>query len=104
MIMLANDEINSRVAKDLLSDLFASDTGPRELATARNLLQISDVSALEPIIAEIISQHQSVVDEYKSGKLAAMQFLVGQAMKQTRGSANPELLRATFERCLTEEN
>jgi aspartyl-tRNA(Asn)/glutamyl-tRNA(Gln) amidotransferase subunit B len=104
MIMLANDEINSRVAKDLLSDLFASDTGPHELATTRNLLQISDVSALEPIIAEIISQHQSVVDEYKSGKLAAMQFLVGQAMKQTRGSANPELLRATFERCLTEEN
>jgi aspartyl-tRNA(Asn)/glutamyl-tRNA(Gln) amidotransferase subunit B len=98
--MLHKKEINSRVAKDLLAELFTAAEGPRATATARNLLQISDANALEKIIADIISANPSVVAEYKSGKEVSIQFFVGQGMKATRGSADPELLLATFKKAL----
>ena len=98
--MLVKKEINSRVAKDLLIDLFGATDSPRALATARNLLQISDVSALDSIIQEIILANPTVVAEYKAGKESAIQFFVGQGMKVTRGSANPELLLSEFKKAL----
>ncbi len=98
--MLVKNEINSRVGKDILPELFGSNTGPRELATARNLLQISDVSALTDIIVTILKDHPEVVAEYKAGKVTAIQFLVGQGMKRTRGSANPETLKSALEEAL----
>ena len=100
MEMLLGNEINSRVAKDLLPELFTADVSPRVLATSRNLLQISDVSALEGIITEIIAANPTVVAEYKSGKESAVQFFVGQGMKATRGSANPALLLENFKKAL----
>ena len=98
--MLVKKEINSRVAKNLLIDLFGATDGPRALATTRNLLQISDVSALDSIIQEIILTNPTVVAEYKAGKESAIQFFVGQGMKATRGSANPELLLSAFKKAL----
>ena len=98
--MLKNNDINSRIAKDLLPELFLSTESPREIATKRNLLQISDSSALEGIVNEIIQANPSVVSEYKAGKEASIQFFVGQGMKATRGSANPALLLEAFKKAL----
>ena len=98
--MLLEGEINSRVAKDLLPELFGSDSSPRALASERNLLQVSDVSALADVVAEIIAAHPTVVAEYRAGKEASIQFLVGQGMKATRGSANPALLLEAFKEAL----
>ena len=100
MNMLAGNEINSRIAKDLLPELFSAQKLPRELATERNLLQISDASALESIIKEIIEANPTVAAEYKAGKEASIQFFVGQGMKATRGSANPTLLLESFKKAL----
>jgi aspartyl-tRNA(Asn)/glutamyl-tRNA(Gln) amidotransferase subunit B len=100
MNMLAANEINSRVAKDLLPELFSIDDMPRNLATKRNLLQISDTSAIDVVINEIISANPSVVAEYKAGKESSIQFFVGQGMKATRGSANPTLLLERFKNAL----
>lgn len=96
MNMLANGKIGSRVAKDILVELFNSEVGPMAIAEDRGLLQVSDEAALLPIIQQIISENQSVVAEYKSGKEASLKFLLGQAMKQTRGAANPEVLGKLF--------
>lgn len=93
MSMLAEDKIGSRVAKDLLVELFSSTAGPLQIAEERNLLQVSDNAALQPVIDEIIQENESVVAEYKAGKEAAVQFLVGQGMKKTRGTANPATLK-----------
>ena len=99
--MLVGNEINSRVAKDLLPELFeASGPSPRTLANERNLLQISDTSALEGVVAEILAANPTVVAEYKAGKESSVQFLVGQGMKATRGSANPALLLEAFQNAL----
>lgn len=93
MTLLAENKIGSRVAKDLLVRLFASSDGPLAIAEKENLLQVSDTASLQIIIDKIISDNESVVEEYKAGKDASLQFLVGQGMKLTKGSANPTLLR-----------
>lgn len=93
MSLLVDNKIGSRVAKDILVELFGSSIGPLEIAKERSLLQLSDATSLQPIIDEIVSENQSVVEEYKAGKEAALQFLVGQGMKKTKGAANPETLK-----------
>jgi aspartyl-tRNA(Asn)/glutamyl-tRNA(Gln) amidotransferase subunit B len=100
LLMLKNNDINSRIAKDLLPELFGASESPREIATKRNLLQISDSSALDGIVSEIINANPSVVAEYKAGKESAIQFFVGQGMKATRGSANPAMLLEAFKKAL----
>ncbi len=92
MQMLLDEKVGSRAAKDLLPQLFGNEINPLTLATEKNLLQLSDENSLEPIVQEIISENEKVVEEYKSGKEASLKFLLGQGMKKTRGAANPKLL------------
>lgn len=92
MGMLEAGKVGSRVAKDLLVHLFGSDKGPLQLAEEKSLLQVSDSSSLQPVIDELIAENESVVAEYRAGKEAALQFLVGQGMKKTKGAANPAVL------------
>lgn len=93
MIMLVENKINSRAAKDVLPMLFKGDEGPLAIAETKGLLQVSDTSSLVPVIEEVIKEHVNVVAEYKTGKEASLQFLLGQCMKKTRGAANPSVLK-----------
>ena len=94
LLQLVNDKkIGSRVAKDLLPELFGSEVSPLTVATEKNLLQVSDASALGPIIEQIIAENAEAVEQYRGGKEASMQFLVGQGMKLSKGAANPQMLR-----------
>lgn len=94
LVELVHDKkIGSRVAKDLLPELFSSSSSPEAIATERNLLQVSDASALGPVIEQIITENPEVVEQYLAGKEASMQFLVGQGMKLTKGAANPQMLK-----------
>lgn len=100
MCMVVMNEISSRVAKDLLPEVVFEGKDPHELATERNLLQNSSAEALYPLIDEIIKNHENVVVEYRAGKESALQFLVGQGMKLSRGSANPKMLLDLFKQRL----
>jgi aspartyl-tRNA(Asn)/glutamyl-tRNA(Gln) amidotransferase subunit B len=90
--LLAEDKITSRVAKDILAEVVFSGADPLEIATSRGLLQQNSEDQLEGVIAALIAENPTVVAEYKGGKEASIQFLVGQGMKATKGSANPVLL------------
>ena len=68
----------------------------RVIAEEKGLMQQSDTGALEEIANKIISENESVVVDFKNGKEAALQFLIGQGMKETRGSANPQVLKEVF--------
>lgn len=92
MQMVAKGYIGSRVAKDLLPIICETDSDPRVYAKEKNLLQSSDEDALQSLVAEIVAEHSAVAAEYKAGKEASLQFLVGQGMKRSRGTANPGLL------------
>ena len=93
MIMIEGKKLSSRAAKDILVMMLNEDSNPEIIAEKNGLLQKSDEGEIKKIVAEIVSKNPSVVEDYKKGKDAALQFLVGQGMKATRGSANPELLK-----------
>ncbi len=92
MGMLNRDEITSRVAKDLLPEVIFEGSDPIQLARERGLNQLSSEGDLLAIVEQIIHEHSGVVDDFKKGKTSSLQFLVGQGMRATKGSANPVLL------------
>jgi aspartyl-tRNA(Asn)/glutamyl-tRNA(Gln) amidotransferase subunit B len=99
--MIGENKISSRVAKDVLRESFDTGVSPRDLVEQKGLAQISDESVLEKVIAEVIKQHAGVVEEYKKGKISVLQFLVGQVMAQTKGTANPGVVRVLLEKELS---
>ncbi len=99
--MLVTNEITSRVAKDLLAEVVFEGADPSELASNRGLLQSSDSDELGLLVQKIIADNEKVAGDYKAGKEAALQYLVGQAIKETRGGANPKVLAELFKQTLT---
>jgi len=97
MAMVESAEINSRIAKDILLTILKDPKSPRAFAKENNLLQESDEGALIALVDTLINANPIIVAEFKSGKVNALQFLVGQGMKQSRGTANPTLLRKLIE-------
>lgn len=96
---LTDGTVNAKGAKRLFSLIWegAEDTVDA-LIEKEGLKQISDASAIEGIIDEVLANNAKMVEEFRAGKQKAFNALVGQAMKATRGKANPkqvnEILRA----------
>jgi aspartyl-tRNA(Asn)/glutamyl-tRNA(Gln) amidotransferase subunit B len=91
--MIVSGELSSRGAKDIIQILANEDGDPVNIAEKRGLVQKSNEEELAVIVKKILAENQKVVDEYRGGKLSALQFLVGQGMKETKGSANPNVLK-----------
>lgn len=93
VVMLKEGLISSRGAKDIIALLLKQPGTVSVLAKEHGLLQESDKDALLEIVKEIVSEHPDVVKTFKEGKESSLQFLVGQAMKRSKGSANPQMLQ-----------
>ena len=91
--MLAGHTISSRTAKDLLVKIARTDIDPAAYAAEHNLLISTDTGAAEAIIEKVISGNAPVVADYRAGKLSALEYLVGQCMKELRGAGDAEALR-----------
>jgi len=88
-------EISSNGAVEIITTLASgASTGAHEIAKDKGLLQQNDENALAEIVESILKENEDVVAEYKAGKQEALQFLVGQGMKLSKGSANPAKLKA----------
>jgi aspartyl-tRNA(Asn)/glutamyl-tRNA(Gln) amidotransferase subunit B len=74
---------------------------PAVIAEKYNLLQQSDQDELLKVVERIINNNEKIVAEYKAGKESALKYFVGQGMKETNGSANPQLLQQLFEKKLS---
>ena len=99
--MVVESKISSRGAKDILKIMFEKGGNPEEIAEKEGLLQKSDLGELEKIAGQIIIDNQKVVADYKAGKEVALMSLVGQGMKATKGSANPQVLKEVFLKLLS---
>jgi aspartyl-tRNA(Asn)/glutamyl-tRNA(Gln) amidotransferase subunit B len=88
------------VGKDILTMMIDSVQSADIIIKEKGLAQVSDDSALEKIIEEILGENASVVAQIKEGKDSAMGFLVGQAMKKTQGKANPKKVGEMIKRRL----
>ncbi|MEX2362268.1 MAG: Asp-tRNA(Asn)/Glu-tRNA(Gln) amidotransferase subunit GatB, partial [Balneolaceae bacterium] len=86
------DKVNSSALQEIFNAMLESNKYPEDLAKEMNLIQVSDSGFLEPIVDEIITNNPDEVKRYQEGKKQLMGFFVGQAMKASRGKANPKMI------------
>jgi aspartyl-tRNA(Asn)/glutamyl-tRNA(Gln) amidotransferase subunit B len=94
--MIERKDVSSRGAKDILAIMFEDGGSPEKIANDRGLIQKSDEGAIKKIAEEVIAENAPAIEEYRKGKQASLMFLVGQGMKKSKGSANPEMLRVAL--------
>ncbi len=98
--MIRAGDLSSRGAKDTLLRMYTEDTDPEILAKTHGYIQESNPDILKPIIELVCKENEDAVNEYKAGKEASFKFLIGQAMKASKGSANPTVLEQVLKECL----
>jgi aspartyl-tRNA(Asn)/glutamyl-tRNA(Gln) amidotransferase subunit B len=86
--LIAGNRLSGKLAKEIFPKMFASGEAPAAIMEREGLKQISDSGALEKVIDDVIAANSKQVEQYRSGKTTVINFLVGQAMKATRGQAN----------------
>jgi aspartyl-tRNA(Asn)/glutamyl-tRNA(Gln) amidotransferase subunit B len=90
MDMVMSGKVTSRGAKDILGVIVKNqEVGPSAIAENEGLLQQNNEDDLKPIVAQVIADNGAMITQYKEGKEAVLQALVGMVMKMTKGSANP---------------
>lgn len=94
--LVVEKKISSRVAKDVILKLGQSNSDPVAFITEHNLMSNFSQEDLAKLVTAIIDANPAVVAEYKAGKVAALQFLFGQAMKETKGAVDPLTLKSAF--------
>jgi aspartyl-tRNA(Asn)/glutamyl-tRNA(Gln) amidotransferase subunit B len=98
--MIANGELSGKLAKEVFPKMFATGDSPAAIVEREGLKQISDTGELERVIEEVIASNPKQVDQYRGGKTTVINFLVGQAMRATRGQAKPDTVTAILKRKL----
>ena len=90
--LIKSNKISSQIAKDVFPLMLENDNDPNIIVEEKNLLQITDTSAIESVIDEVLNSNPKQVEEFKSGKGKVIGFLVGQVMQRTKGKANPKMV------------
>ena len=98
--MVSNSKISSRAAKDILAIIVEENESPMKIATEGNMLQNDNEDELKEIVQKIIDENTEIVETYKGGKENALMALVGKVMKETKGSANPQIVQKILKELL----
>jgi aspartyl-tRNA(Asn)/glutamyl-tRNA(Gln) amidotransferase subunit B len=73
---------------------------PSTIVRDKGLGQVSDENVLEKAVKKVLEQNPEAIADYKKGKTNALQFLIGQVMKETKGAGNPEVIRELLTRLI----
>lgn len=101
MNLIGDGKVSSPVAKTLLKKMFETGADPHQLLESEGLAKVSDAKEIERIAKEIIEKNPKAAEDFKKGKQQSLQFLVGQMMAQTRGTASPDLAKQILRDLLT---
>ena len=98
--LIEKGTISSAIGKKVVEELFKADKDsikePSDIIKEKGWIQISDEGAIKEVVLTILQNNPQSILDYKAGKDRALGFLVGQAMKQTKGKANPQMLNKMF--------
>lgn len=107
MGMTADGAINSSATQTVLAEMLKGaeegsgmSTDPSDIVARLNLAQVSDTGALQVVVDEVLAANAQSIADYRGGKASALQFLVGQVMKATKGKANPAMVTEILLRAL----
>ena len=96
VILIDKGTISSSIGKKVLTELFENPRDPEDIIKEKGWIQISDEGAIKEVVSKILEANPQSVADFKAGKDRALGFLVGQAMKETKGKANPKMLNEMF--------
>ena len=96
VVLIDKGTISSSIGKKVLEELFENPRNPENIIKEKGWLQISDENIIEEIVVSVLDANPQSITDYKAGKDRALGFLVGQAMKQSKGKANPQMLNSRF--------
>ena len=102
--LISTNEISGKIAKDVLEDMFSSGKTARQIVDEKGLQQVTDQGEIAKVIDEVIAENPKMVEQYLAGKDKLLGFFVGQAMKLTKGKANPKLLNDILKQKLNKKN
>lgn len=98
--LIVDGTISGKIAKDVFEEMLKTKESPKVIVEKKSLMQVSDESAIEKVIDEILLNNQGQVEQYKSGKTQVFGFFVGQTMKAMKGKANPKLVNELLKKKL----
>ena len=90
--LIESGTISGNIAKGIFEEMYQTQKSAGSIVEEKGLKQITDTSAIEKIVAEVIQAYPSQVEEFKGGKEKVLGFLVGQVMKASKGKANPAMV------------
>jgi aspartyl-tRNA(Asn)/glutamyl-tRNA(Gln) amidotransferase subunit B len=92
--------ISGKQAKEVYSKVASTDRSPRDVVGELGMQQVSDSGAIEALCRQIVEKNPKQAEQLRGGKTAVMGFFVGQVMKETKGSANPQLVNDALKKLL----
>jgi len=98
---IVDNTISGKIAKEVFEAMWTEGKGADAVIEAKGLKQITDTSAIEQAIDDVMSKNPGQLTEYRSGKDKLFGFFVGQVMKATAGKANPAQLNELLKRKLS---
>ena len=101
LLLIDKGTISSKIAKTVFTEMYKTGKDAESIVKEKGLLQISDESAIEKAVDEIIAKHPAEVDRFRAGEEKLLGFFVGQAMKATKGKANPQMLNDLMKKKLS---
>ncbi len=99
--LIDNGTISGKIAKTVFKEMYVSGKDAETIVKEKGLLQISDESAIEKAVDDIIANHPNEVERFRAGEEKLLGFFVGQVMKATKGKANPKILNELLKKKLT---
>jgi aspartyl-tRNA(Asn)/glutamyl-tRNA(Gln) amidotransferase subunit B len=101
--LVTSGTINGNTAKAIFAETFQTGRSPIDLVKESGATQITDVSAVEGFVQEVLAAHPDVVAKYQNGQANVMGFLVGQVMRQSGGRAKPDVVQAAMKSALEQK-
>ena len=100
IVRVADGTLSGKMAKEVFQAMWNGDGDADAIIAARGLAQITDSSAIEELVDQVIAEHPAQAEQYRAGKEKVLGFFVGRVMQRTRGRANPEQVNQALRRKL----
>ncbi len=101
--LIEDNTISGKIAKDVFAEMIETGKSPRQIVEEKGLVQVTDTAAIEEFVQKAIAENPGPVAEYRSGNKKALQFLVGQVMRYSRGKASPQMVVQSLQQKLSSE-
>ena len=102
LAMINKGTINGKIAKSIFSEMFTSGVHPEKIVKDKGLVQVTDTNEILNFVKQAVDANPKPVEEFKNGKGTALNYLVGQVMKLSKGKANPQLAAETIRKTIAD--